>query len=207
MQRGRWSYARRRQSIGSASPRRLMPRPATSGRLWRGKAVAWTSLRPTPRPRPSAGYRSSKRTSRCAARARDCRTRLLPCAYNYRCRSAFPASQVATRARIMTRQLLLTAILSALLTNQCQAQQAKSVDGGVGDPRRTGHGKPMTAVERGELAVRGRPAMNPPLWTQSVMDNAWKHWGIKERPADYARAFRDRYGLHAAPYENGALPM
>ena len=27
------------------------------------------------------------------------------------------------------------------------------------------------------------------------------------RPADYARAFRDRYGLHEAPYENGGLPM
>jgi len=65
----------------------------------------------------------------------------------------------------------------------------------------------MTAIERGELAVRGRPAMNPPLWTQSVMDNAWKHWGVKEKPADYARAFRDRYGLHAAPYDNGGLPM
>ena len=26
-------------------------------------------------------------------------------------------------------------------------------------------------------------------------------------PADYARAFRERYGLHEAPYENGGLPM
>jgi hypothetical protein len=91
----------------------------------------------------------------------------------------------------MTRRLVAVGIISALLANQSQAQQAKS----------------MSAIERGELAARGRPAMNPPLWTQSVMDNAWKHWGVKEKPAEYARAFRDRYGLHAAPYENGGLPM
>ncbi len=27
------------------------------------------------------------------------------------------------------------------------------------------------------------------------------------KPADYARAFRERYGLHEPPYENGGLPM
>ena len=28
-----------------------------------------------------------------------------------------------------------------------------------------------------------------------------------EKPGDYARAFRERYGLHEAPYDNGGLPM
>jgi mono/diheme cytochrome c family protein len=32
-------------------------------------------------------------------------------------------------------------------------------------------------------------------------------WGLPEKPADYARAFRERYGLHPADYENGGLPM
>jgi hypothetical protein len=38
-------------------------------------------------------------------------------------------------------------------------------------------------------------------------DNAWRQWGLAEKPADYARVFRDHYGLHAAPFDNGGLPM
>ena len=30
---------------------------------------------------------------------------------------------------------------------------------------------------------------------------------MKEKPADYDAAFRERYGLHPAPYPNGGLPM
>src|SRR6202043_3033311 len=38
-------------------------------------------------------------------------------------------------------------------------------------------------------------------------DNAWKSWGLKEKPADFEQQFRRRYGLHEASYANGGLPM
>src|SRR5687767_3548182 len=34
-------------------------------------------------------------------------------------------------------------------------------------------------VEQGREAVRGRPALNPPLWSLSAYENAWKVWGLK----------------------------
>ncbi len=64
-----------------------------------------------------------------------------------------------------------------------------------------------SSVERGRDAARGRPALNPPLWTRAAWDNLWKQWGLKEKPADFDRLLRERYGLHAAPYDNGDLPM
>ena len=60
------------------------------------------------------------------------------------------------------------------------------------------------SAERGREAVH-RP-MNPPHWSARAYDEVWKRWGIAEKPEDYARAFRDRYGLHPAPYENDGLP-
>ncbi len=63
------------------------------------------------------------------------------------------------------------------------------------------------SAERGRDAVRGRPALNPPVCSVEVYDNLWRRWGFAAKPADYAAAVRDRYGLHAAPYENGGLPM
>ena len=63
------------------------------------------------------------------------------------------------------------------------------------------------AVERGRDAVRGRPALNPPLCSVDVYDGLWERWGLAAKPSDYARAVRERYGLHEAPYENGGLPM
>jgi hypothetical protein len=61
---------------------------------------------------------------------------------------------------------------------------------------------------------RGRRYLLTRLYTPATMradayDTAWRHWGLKEKPApaDYARLFRERYGLHPAPYENGGLPM
>jgi mono/diheme cytochrome c family protein len=63
------------------------------------------------------------------------------------------------------------------------------------------------AADRGQEAVHGRPALNPALWTRAAQETAWKRWGLAERPADYAGAFRERYGLHAAPYDNQGLPM
>jgi mono/diheme cytochrome c family protein len=66
---------------------------------------------------------------------------------------------------------------------------------------------PAEPAQRGAQAVHGKPALNPALWSRAAYDNAWKQWGLKEKPAEYDRAFRERYGLHAPPYENRGLPM
>jgi len=50
------------------------------------------------------------------------------------------------------------------------------------------------SVGRGRETVR-RP-LNPPFWSLRAYQNAWRQWGVGEQPADYARAFRERYGLH-----------
>jgi mono/diheme cytochrome c family protein len=63
------------------------------------------------------------------------------------------------------------------------------------------------SAERGRDAVRGRPALNPPVCATEVFDSIWKRWGVAEKPADFASAVRERYGLHEAPYENAGLPM
>jgi mono/diheme cytochrome c family protein len=63
------------------------------------------------------------------------------------------------------------------------------------------------AIGRGSLAVRGKPAMNPGIWSAKTYDSLWKQWGLAEKPADYANAVRERYGLHEAPYDNDGLPM
>lgn len=39
------------------------------------------------------------------------------------------------------------------------------------------------------------------------IDEAWKTWGLPAKPANYAAAFRERYGLSEAPYPNHGLPM
>jgi mono/diheme cytochrome c family protein len=64
---------------------------------------------------------------------------------------------------------------------------------------------PPSRAEAGRLAVR-RP-LNPPFWSLLAYQNAWRLWGIPARPADYDHAFRERYGLHRAPDDNGGLPM
>jgi hypothetical protein len=66
---------------------------------------------------------------------------------------------------------------------------------------------PSGSVERGRDAVRGKPPLNPPLWSRRAYDNVWKQWGLKEKPADHDSAFRQRYGLHRPPYDNNSLPM
>jgi mono/diheme cytochrome c family protein len=50
-------------------------------------------------------------------------------------------------------------------------------------------------------------AFVPVLWRTSGYDGAWKQWGLKESPQDYGKAFREQYGLHPAPFENGKYPM
>ena len=64
------------------------------------------------------------------------------------------------------------------------------------------------AVERGKKALLGK-CYAPPTMTRRAYDEVWKRWGIKEKPApsDYDRLYRERYGLHEAPYPNGGLPM
>ena len=48
----------------------------------------------------------------------------------------------------------------------------------------------------------------PAIWSRDAYDEAWKRWeGVTARPADYAAAFRETYGLHTAPYPNSDLPM
>src|SRR5262249_29459694 len=50
-------------------------------------------------------------------------------------------------------------------------------------------------------------AFAPAIWMRSGYDDAWKQWGVKEKPAEFEAAFRERYGLHPAPFANGGLPM
>jgi hypothetical protein len=61
---------------------------------------------------------------------------------------------------------------------------------------------------RGKAALLGK-AYVPPTMTYEAYQNVWKQWGLREKPApaDYGRLFRERYGLHDAPYPNGGYPM
>lgn len=61
-------------------------------------------------------------------------------------------------------------------------------------------------AERGYKALT-ETAFIPAFWSSRSVPNAWTQWGLKGRPADYDAAFRDRYGLHPAPYPNDGLPM
>jgi mono/diheme cytochrome c family protein len=92
----------------------------------------------------------------------------------------------------MTRRLLGVIAVVAGCLGVCFAAAAEPAD--------------RAAAERGRAALLGR-CFDPPTVAWSAYENAWKAWGVKERPADYARAFRDRYGLSPAPYPNGGLPM
>jgi mono/diheme cytochrome c family protein len=63
------------------------------------------------------------------------------------------------------------------------------------------------SAERGREALVGR-AFVPPTITRRAYDEAWRQWGLAKKPAtDYDRLFRERYGLHPAPYLNNGLPM
>jgi mono/diheme cytochrome c family protein len=71
---------------------------------------------------------------------------------------------------------------------------------------------PAPGAERSAPAERGRAALlgrsyNPTIWSAKAYENAWRQWGIPEKPANYAEAFREHYGLHEAPYPNAGLPM
>ena len=62
------------------------------------------------------------------------------------------------------------------------------------------------AALRGQKALEGTAFVRA-FWPTSAYDNAWKQWGVKTKPADYSAAFAERYGLHAAPFDNGKYPM
>jgi hypothetical protein len=66
--------------------------------------------------------------------------------------------------------------------------------------------EPKTPAERGREALFTR-SFSPAFVSLKAYDNAWKNWGLKEKPADYAEAFRNRYGLAEPPYPNDGLPM
>ena len=70
----------------------------------------------------------------------------------------------------------------------------------------------LALADKPEAAKRGRKALQtraftPALWSLKAYDNAWKNWGTGQQPDDYAHAYRERYGLHPAPYPNGKYPM
>jgi mono/diheme cytochrome c family protein len=50
-------------------------------------------------------------------------------------------------------------------------------------------------------------SLNPPIWLLKAYENVWKQWGVSTKPANYAEAFMERYGLHPAPFDNKGLPM
>ena len=68
-------------------------------------------------------------------------------------------------------------------------------------------------VRRGRRSDLGRgcaltgTAFVPGFWSPKAVPNAWKQWGVTEKPANYDAAVRERYGLHEAPYPNDGLPM
>ena len=63
-----------------------------------------------------------------------------------------------------------------------------------------------TPAERGKKALEGT-AFIKAFWPKPAYDNAWKAWGLNTKPKDYDAAFRERYGLHEAPYKNDGYPM
>jgi len=60
--------------------------------------------------------------------------------------------------------------------------------------------------ERGQDIMFHR-SLNPAVWSMKTYETVWKQWGVPAKPANYAEAFMDRYGLHAAPFDNGGRPM
>jgi mono/diheme cytochrome c family protein len=72
----------------------------------------------------------------------------------------------------------------------------------------TSPGGQPDAVERGRKALLEH-SYSPPTMNLRAYDEAWRQWGLESKPAaaDYARLFRERYGLHEAPYPNNGLPM
>ena len=64
------------------------------------------------------------------------------------------------------------------------------------------------AVARGQKALTER-AYLPAAWSWSAYGDLWKTWSPapSSKPADYAAAIKEHYGLGKAPFSNGELPM
>ncbi len=62
------------------------------------------------------------------------------------------------------------------------------------------------SVERGRDAIAAWQLI-PGVWSVNAYDTVWKVWGLKEKPAHFTQLFRERYGLHAAPFDNHGRPM
>jgi RoxA-like, cytochrome c-like len=67
-------------------------------------------------------------------------------------------------------------------------------------------GEGSTPADRGRDALLTR-SFNPTIWSTSAYDNVWRQWGLAEKPADYAQAVAERYGLSEAPFPNDDFPM
>src|SRR5947207_547080 len=72
---------------------------------------------------------------------------------------------------------------------------------------------PTSAQDR-DAALRGKKALEtraftPAPWSFAAYENAWKLWQPKldKAPDNYDQAFREHYGLHPTPFENGRHPM
>src|SRR5262245_15066289 len=70
---------------------------------------------------------------------------------------------------------------------------------------------PLAAAERGRVALTLTGFLKPE-WSDAAYSQAGRLWDQpapdpSEDPAGYAAAFRQRYGLHPAPYANEGLPM
>jgi hypothetical protein len=77
-------------------------------------------------------------------------------------------------------------VLAVLTASQCSA-----------DPNSAEHGR-NALLETSFI---------PPIWRARAYPDVWKQWSVLEKPANYEKAIRERYGLHPAPYPNGGLPM
>jgi mono/diheme cytochrome c family protein len=64
------------------------------------------------------------------------------------------------------------------------------------------------AVLRGKKALTER-AFLPATWSWAAYGDLWKTWSPapSAKPADYAAAIKEHYGLPKAPFPNGELPM
>lgn len=86
-------------------------------------------------------------------------------------------------------------VLGLLATSGRPAEPAYSPD----DPT-------ATSIRRGYEALT-RSAFVPGFWTLQSIERVWQQWGVSAKPANYAAALYQRYGLHPAPYPNDGLPM